>query len=158
VKIVPVKSEHFATILANNEQFVHWLAPLDMPGLEKLISEARYVRQIGDGAGVLIGFTSDSPKQSDNLTWLRNAFDNFVYIDRVIIGETAQGRGYGRALYDDFEAFARENNYVRMVCEVNTVPDNPTSHKFHSSLGFRPCGEMEMQGGKKRVRYYEKLL
>ena len=153
-----VKSGHLPTILANNEQFVHWLAPLDIKGLEKLISEARYVRQIGDGAGVLIGFTSDSAKQSENLSWLRKAFDNFVYIDRVIIGETAQGKGYGRMLYDDFEAFARENNYVRMVCEVNTIPNNPVSHKFHTALGFKPCGEMDMDMGKKRVRYYEKLL
>ena len=153
-----VKSDHLPTILANNEQYVHWLAPLDMEGLEKLISEARYVRQIGDGTGVLIGFTSDSAKQSENLSWLRKAFDNFVYIDRVIIGETAQGKGYGRALYEDFEAFARENNYARMVCEVNTIPNNPVSHKFHTTLGFEPCGEMDMAKGKKRVRYYEKLL
>lgn len=156
--IETVKAEHLSTILANNEQYVHWLAPLDMEDLEKLISEAQHVRQIADGAGVLIGFTSDSPQQSDYLTWLRNAFDDFVYIDRVIIGESLQRQGAGRALYEDFEAFAHENKYRRMVCEVNTIPDNPGSHKFHSKLGFVPCGEMEMNGGRKRVRYYEKLL
>ena len=156
--IEAVKTEHLPTILANNEQYVHWLAPLDMTGLEKLISEAPYVRQIESGAGVLIGFASDSAKQSDNLSWLRNVFDNFVYIDRVIIGESLQGKGAGRALYEDFEAFARENKYRRMVCEVNTIPDNPVSHIFHSNLGFVPCGEVDMLGGKKRVRYYEKLL
>ena len=76
----------------------------------------------------------------------------------MIIGENAQGQGYGRKLYDDFEAYAREHNIPRMVCEVNTIPDNPVSHKFHHSLGFVPCGEVEMYNGAKRVRYYEKLL
>jgi len=153
-----IKTEHLPTILANNEQYVHWLAPLDMHGLEKLIAAASYARQTEAGKGVLIGFRSDSPHQSDNLTWLRNKFESFVYIDRVIIGETAQGKGYGRALYQDYENFARGNRFPRMVCEVNTIPDNPGSHKFHERMGFRPCGEMDMLGGKKRVRYYEKTL
>ena len=153
-----VSSDHLPTILANIERFVHWLAPLDMEGLKNLIAVASYVRQIGDGDGVLIGFRSDSPYQSGNLSWLRDKFDDFVYIDRVIIGENAQGQGYGRKLYDDFEAYAREHNIPRMVCEVNTIPDNPVSHKFHHSLGFVPCGEVEMYNGAKRVRYYEKLL
>jgi predicted GNAT superfamily acetyltransferase len=153
-----VSSEHLATILANNERFVHWLSPLNMADLEQLIAAASYVRQIGAGEGVLIGFRADSSHQSDNLTWLRDRFDDFVYIDRVIIGENAQGQGYGRKLYQDYEAYAREQNIPRMVCEVNTIPDNPVSHKFHLRLGFHPCGEMEMKNGTKRVRYYEKLL
>jgi hypothetical protein len=106
----------------------------------------------------LIGFRADSSYQSDNLTWLRDKFDDFVYIDRVIIGENAQGQGYGRKLYEAYETYAREHNIPRMVCEVNTIPDNPGSHIFHLHLGFQPCGEIEMKNGTKRVRYYEKLL
>jgi predicted GNAT superfamily acetyltransferase len=153
-----ITQDHLPTILANNERFVHWLAPLDLTGLEKLLAASSYARQIDSGNGVLIGFRSDSPYQNDNLTWLRKKFDSFVYIDRVIIGEKAQGKGYGRALYEDYEDFARENNIPRMVCEVNTTPDNPGSHEFHLKLGFKPCGEMDMLNGAKRVRYYEKLL
>lgn len=153
-----VSTEHLPTILTNNERFVHWLSPLNMTDLEQLISVASYVRQIGEGEGVLIGFRADSSHQSDNLTWLRDKFDDFVYIDRVIIGENVQGKGYGRKLYEDYEVYAREQNIPRMVCEVNTIPDNPGSHKFHLRLGFKPCGEMEMKNGTKRVRYYEKLL
>ncbi|NNC35876.1 MAG: GNAT family N-acetyltransferase [Acidimicrobiales bacterium] len=153
-----IHSDHLPTILANNERFVHWLAPLDIAGLKKLLSAANYARQIDRGEGVLIGFRADSSYQSENLSWLRQKFDDFAYIDRVIIGENAQGRGLGRQLYEDFEDYAREHNISRMVCEVNTIPDNPGSHKFHLRLGFKPCGEMEMQPGTKSVRYYEKLL
>lgn len=153
-----IRTEHLPTILANNQRFVHWLSPLNMTDLEKLIAAASYARQIEEGEGVLLGFRADSPHQSDNLSWLRNQFDDFVYIDRVIIGEDAHGQGYGRNLYEDYEAYAREHHIPRMVCEVNTIPDNPGSHKFHHRLGFVPCGEVGMLGGKKRVRYYEKLL
>jgi predicted GNAT superfamily acetyltransferase len=153
-----IKTEHLPTILANNQQFVHWLSPLDMAELETLISSASYARQIGNGTGVLIGFRSDSSHQNDNLTWLRNKFDSFVYIDRVIIGEKAHGKGYGRALYNDFAEFGHEHKFPRLVCEVNTIPDNPGSHKFHLNMGFKPCGEMDMLGGTKQVRYYEKRL
>lgn len=156
--IDPIKSTHLQTILANNERFVHWLSPLNMADLEKLIGSASYARQIVDGDGVLIGFRADSPYQSDNLSWLRNKFDDFVYIDRVIIGETAQGQGYGRKLYEDYEAYAREHQIPRLVCEVNSIPDNLISHKFHLRMGFTPCGEMDMKNGTKQVRYYEKLL
>ena len=153
-----INPNHHARILANNEQYVHWLAPLDMSELEELIASSPYTRQIGGGDGVLIGFRSDSPQQSIYLTWLRDKFDAFVYIDRVIIGETAQGQGYGRALYEDFEAYAREHGFTRMVCEVNTIPDNPGSHKFHHQMGFTSCGEIDKENSSNRVRFYEKLL
>lgn len=153
-----IHTDHLAKILANNERFVHWLSPLDMAQLESLIAQASYARQIEQGEGVLIGFKAGSAYQSNNLDWLRARFDDFVYIDRVIIGEGAQGRGFGRLLYDDFEDYARDSGISRMVCEVNTIPDNPGSHKFHLRLGFKPCGEMDMNDGAKQVRYYEKLL
>lgn len=153
-----IHTDHLPKILANNERFVHWLSPLDMTELETLIAASNYARQIAGGEGVLIGFRADSPHQSENLSWLRSRFDDFVYIDRVIIGESAHGQGFGRLLYEDYEGYARENGFSRMVCEVNTVPDNPGSHKFHRRLGFKPCGEMDMNEGAKQVRYYEKLL
>jgi len=156
--IGPVLPEHHREILASNEHFVHWLAPLDAQGLKDLLAASPYSRQIGGGAGVLIAMTSDCAYQSDNLTWLREKFDRFVYIDRVIISEHAHGKGYGRTLYEDLEGFARATNYPRLVCEVNTKPDNPGSHAFHARMGFVPCGEMDMRGGAKRVRYYEKPI
>ncbi|PHR60693.1 MAG: GNAT family N-acetyltransferase [Robiginitomaculum sp.] len=149
---------HHAEILRNNLAFVDWLSPLDHVGLFALLAASCYARQISNGAGVLIGFTSDSAYQSKNLTWLRAKFANFVYIDRVIIGAKSQGRGYGRLLYEDFEAFAHENGYTRLVCEVNTKPDNPGSHLFHQKLGFTPCGDMGIASTNKCVRYYEKQI
>lgn len=153
-----VAEGHLATILANNLQYVHWLSPLDPPELRALVNAAPYAKQIDHGMGVLLGFTSECDYESDNLTWLRASFQNFIYIDRVIIGEKGHRKGYGRALYEDFSAFGRAQGRTRMVCEVNTIPDNPVSHKFHLDLGFNPCGEMDMLGGAKRVRYYEKTL
>ena len=97
-----------------------------------------------------------------NLAWLRERVDNFFYIDRVIIGEDAQGQGLGRTLYDDVAAFAQARGHTSLVCEVNTVPDNPGSHAFHLRLGFEVLGEQnypEKRAGKGvTVRYYAKAL
>ena len=154
-----ISSAHHAQILRINQHFVHWLAPLDMDELQYVLSKASYARQIDDGQGVLIGYGHDAPyPEHENMKWLSKKFGIFFYIDRVIIGEKAIGRGLGRLLYEDLENYARAAGYPRLTCEVNTLPDNPGSHIFHERLGFRACGEQVYQSGVKAVRYCEKQL
>ena len=93
-----------------------------------------------------------------NLNWLRGRFKRFFYIDRVIVDAQAQGKGYGRLLYEDFEHEARARGLPRLVCEVNTKPDNPASHRFHLGFGFRAVGDEYYPDYDKAVRYYEKVL
>lgn len=157
-KAEPILSSHHREILKNNQEFVDWLSPLEALELAALLQSASYARQIEAGQGVLIAFTSENIYKSENVDWLQARFDNFVYIDRVIISGNAQGKGYGARLYDDVEVFARENGYTHIVCEVNTVPDNPGSHIFHEKRGFKVCGEADINAGAKRVRYYAKQI
>ncbi len=84
--------------------------------------------------------------------------NNFFYIDRVIIGAGAQGQGLGRKLYDDVAVFARARGHSALVCEVNTVPDNPGSHAFHLRMGFEILGEQSYPEKGVTVRYYNKPL
>ena len=157
-----ISSAHYAQILKINEHFVHWLSPLDMDELHYVLSKARYARQINNGRGVLIGYghNADYPyyPEHENMNWLSQRFDRYFYIDRIIIDENVSGHGLGRRLYEDLEKFARATGYPRLTCEVNTLPDNPGSHRFHERMGFRACGDQIFEPNIKAVRYYEKPL
>jgi len=156
--IGPILPEHYPAILDMNAEFVHWLAPLDEAGLVTLINLATYARQVADGEGVLLGFSHDSGHMQKNIKWLSERFDAFYYIDRIIIAANAQGKGHARALYEDFEALAHKNGSPRLVCEVNTKPDNPGSHRFHLNMGFQPIADVDYPAYDAAVRYYEKAL
>lgn len=157
--ISPIKPRHHAAFLAMNAEFVHWLSPMDAAELRKVLSIASYKRQINDGEGVLIGYAHNANyPDHKNMQWLRGKLENFFYIDRIIIAAGAQGKGHGRALYADIEAYARAAGYDWLACEVNTVPDNPGSHAFHLRFGFKALGEQDFPDYGKAVRYYAKRL
>lgn len=158
MSIGSVKPEHHAHILKMNAEFVHWLSPLDEAKLVELLALASFKKQIGNGAGVLIGYVHDVDYDHKNLKWLRARYDAFHYIDRVIISSESQGKGYGRKLYEDFEAVARQKALPRLVCEVNIRPNNAVSHAFHLRMGFRPIGDVDYPDYDVSLRYYEKLL
>ena len=156
--IGPILESHHAKILRMNQEFVHWLSPLDENGLTDLLNLAHYKKQIHDAEGVLIGYAHDIDYDHKNMKWLRMKFDSFYYIDRIILNSAAQGKGYGRQLYADFEAEAQRLGLSRLVCEVNTRPNNPSSHKFHERLGFKTIGDVDYPAFDASLRYYEKPL
>ncbi|WP_051279590.1 GNAT family N-acetyltransferase [Hellea balneolensis] len=156
--IGPILKSHRAKILRMNQEFVHWLSPLDEEELTNLLDLAHYKKQIHDADGVLIGYAHDVEYDHKNLKWLRARFNKFYYIDRIILNAAAQGKGYGRTLYADFEAEARARGLPRLVCEVNSKPNNPGSHAFHERLGFRALADVEYPDYNAILRYYEKPL
>lgn len=157
--IADITPDHYPQILKINENFVHWLSPMKEIELIKVLKIATYKKQIDEAQAILIGYAHDADYPDHwNLTWLRQKFDNFFYIDRIIVDENSHGQNYGKLLYDDIERFAREQGHPQLACEVNTIPDNPGSHKFHIKMGFQPCGEQIFETGEKAVRYYAKSL
>ena len=158
MNIADITQDHYDQILRLNTQFVHWLSPLNQDDLEALLGVATYAKQINDGHAVLIGYRHDVEYDHKNLRWLRARFNKFHYIDRVIVDDRAHGQGLARLLYDDFARVAHEENLKRVVCEVNTKPDNPGSHAFHLKMGFKGIGDKDYPDFNASVRYYEKPL
>ena len=156
--IGPILKSHHAKILRMNQDFVHWLSPLDDDGLTNLLNLSDYKKQIHNADGVLIGYAHNVDYDHKNLKWLRARFDQFYYIDRIILHSAAQGKGYGRQLYADFEAQAKKLGLPRLVCEVNVEPNNPASHKFHERLGFNALADVNYPDYGATLRYYEKPL
>ncbi|CAN0591075.1 unnamed protein product, partial [Laminaria digitata] len=64
---------------------------------------------------------------------------DLLYVDRIAISEAARGQGLGQRLYE--AAFDIASGRQWLGAEVNTDPDNPGSHRFHTRMGFVRVGE-----------------
>jgi predicted GNAT superfamily acetyltransferase len=157
VPLSPILPAHHAAILRNNLEFVYWLSPLDNPALTDLLGHADYAQQLNAGEAVLIAYDGHGPYRHKNVDWLSARLDNYMYIDRVVIGAAAQGQGAGRRLYADLEIAAQARGHTHIACEVNTQPDNPGSHAFHKALGYEAIGDVDYPNGVS-VRYYVRKL
>ncbi len=113
----------------------------------------------GTVVGMLVGLVEGiASYPSKNYAWFRNRHAAFAYIDRIALLESGRGRGIGVQFYEEFEAWARQQGKPVMSCEVNTVPDNPRSHRFHTIYGFVEVGRQQPYGGDEEVAMYDKVL
>jgi len=156
ILIRDVCGSDIASVLGLNETYVEFLSPLDLAGLEALAEEAAYfriVKMAGEVVAFLIAFTPGASYDSINYRWFDGQFDDFVYVDRIVVAEKAQGRSLGVKLYDDLAKFARAQNLNQMTCEYNIEPMNEGSAKFHQRYGFNEIGQQTLPGGTKRVSF-----
>lgn len=118
-----------------------------------LVSE----RKVGEKTqitGFLIGLIGpDVNYQSINYNWFTSRYENFLYVDRVVVGESSWGQGNGRRFYEALAASG--SNQPVMCAEVNIKPRNERSLIFHEKFGFTPVGEQDTEGGSKRVQLLE---
>lgn len=147
-----------AALLALNNAHAVELSWLEPERLAHLVGEAFVARRVGVADALLLTFDQAADYDSVNYLWFRERYPAFVYVDRVVVADSARGRGLARALYDDLFAAAKAAGHERIVCEVNSDPPNPASDKFHAALGFVVVGAAEIHGGKKTVTYLERKL
>lgn len=147
-----------AALLALNNAHAVELSWLEPERLARLVAEAFLARRVGVADALLLTFDQDADYDSPNFLWFRARYPTFVYVDRVVVADSARGRGLAKGLYDDLFAAAEAAGHERIVCEVNSDPPNPASDAFHAALGFVPVGTAEIHGGKKTVTYLERRL
>lgn len=147
-----------AALLALNNAHAVELSWLEPERLARLVAEAFLARRVGVADALLLTFDQDADYDSPNFLWFRERYPAFVYVDRVVVADSARGRGLAKGLYDDLFAAAEAAGHERIVCEVNSDPPNPASDAFHAALGFVPVGTAEIHGGKKTVTYLERRL
>ena len=138
-----------------NEDHALELSSTTPQEFKELIEGATWVRTAGNEEGFLVSYDQMGVYSSINFKWFCERYDNFLYVDRIVISPSARGQGLAKKLYADLFAFAEANGYERVVCEVNSEPPNPASDAFHAALGFTVVGEAELQGKGKTVHYME---
>lgn len=101
-------------------------------------------------SGFLIGMRPGTMYASPNYRWFCDRYDDFGYIDRIAIAEDARRLGLATRLYRDFEASLPASVNV-LTCEVNIVPPNESSMRFHAEYGFDTVGTQALDAGRKEV-------
>jgi uncharacterized protein len=151
----------FSAILAMNEESVQFLSPLTSQKLEHLHQQSphhRVVENKGEVRAFLMVFTHNADYKSENYRWFCERYPQFLYVDRIVVSSTAQGKGYGQLLYNDLFEVAKTLSVNTITCEYNVKPLNTISEKFHLRNGFHEVGKLWSNEGNKCVSMQEKLL
>ena len=146
-------ADHVAIARLNLES-EHLLSPLDAQRLAHLDQQAAYHRVIesdGEVIAFLLAFREGVPYDSPNYRWFAARYERFLYIDRIAVSASQQGRQLGRALYADLFAFARQHGIDTIACEFYVVPLNEASRAFHARHGFHEVGTQWVADGQKQV-------
>lgn len=101
--------------------------------------------------GALVGFVlalaPGADYDSENYRYFESRGVDYLYVDRIVIGESERGSGLGAVLYEEVFRAAREQGRAEVTCEVNLDPPNPGSLAFHARLGFEQLGAQATKGG-----------
>jgi len=147
-------SDDLAEVLALNQKALPHVSSVTLEDMRRFLEQAAYFKvacaPAGDLQGFLIALMPGLDYASDNYRWFSKTFDNFFYIDRIVIAENARARGLGSLLYKDVIETAR-SHAPRLTCEVNSKPPNPLSMAFHARFDFAAVGTQQTEGGAKEV-------
>ncbi len=72
--------------------------------------------------------------------------DGEYWIYRLMIAESEQGKGYGRAAMAQVIARLRKHHPERKVLYISFEPQNEAARRLYASLGFAPDGRMDDDG------------
>ncbi len=146
-----------AAVLALNNDAVPAVNGHDETSLDALLQMADRTWVVDDAGllgGLLVTFAPGSAYGSDNYGWLSDRYDDFGYVDRIIVADTHRRLGLAGRLYDTFADHARRQGRRRLLCEVNVEPANPQSIAFHEANGWTAIEDLE-HGPGKVVRFFE---
>lgn len=159
--IRPYRTADRSAVLAINEANVPEVGPMDDAKLDLLLDESvafLVVELEGEVVGLMALLGPGGTYASPNYRWFSDRYDDFVYVDRIALAEPVRGQGWGPALYYRFEALARERGVATMAAEVNTVPPNDRSLRFHRIAGFDEVGRCQPYGGDEEVAMLVKTI
>jgi len=157
MQILEIEANDYVSVLELNTESVPHVNLIDAAELKWFDDNAAsaLVAKIDDRlAGFLIGLRPGLDYASPNYRWFCDHYDDFAYIDRVIVSPWARRQGVAEALYAAFAS--SQSDAAVMTCEVNIRPSNEGSMLFHERMGFRQIHSQEIDDGQKEVALMEK--
>ncbi|REL25670.1 GNAT family N-acetyltransferase [Thalassotalea euphylliae] len=152
--IRPATAADADVVLSLNLASVAVLSPMDSARLELLTttSELFWIAELdGQVAAFLLAFTDGKCYDSINYRWFAQRFKDFLYIDRVVIGESFRRMGIASQFYQAIKAYAGKHQLHWLCAEIDLTPANPASLAFHQAQGFIEIGQQQVASGEKLV-------
>ncbi len=153
-EIKPIEEQDFDEILALNEANVPHVNSIDHNELRSLGEQSKAfikVEEAGKLAGLVIALAPGQAYQSMNYRWFSDKFDQFLYIDRIMVSPDFRRRGVATLIYDELARLCQQVGLERLTCEVNIMPPNPGSLAMHENIGFIQADTQKTDGGNKEV-------
>jgi len=154
IKIRNACQADFVHIVELNQDAVQHTSQMDLQRLSLLDQLAAYhkVATVDEHVAAFMFAMRDGANYvNDNFRWFSERLENFLYIDRIVVGAAFAGHKIGSAMYLDLFDFARGEGISQVVCEYNVQPPNPVSQAFHAKWGFSEIGTHWLDNGAKRV-------
>lgn len=151
----PADDDRIRSVNADN---VPEVGPLDEGRLALFADAAPHfdvVELDGSVVGVFVGLHEGLPYDSPNYRWFADRHERFAYVDRIALVPEARGVGAADAIYERFEGWAASTGRPVVCAEVNVVPPNPRSSRFHERRGYAVVDEVAPYGTEERVAMVE---
>lgn len=145
-------------VLAINEANVPEVGPLDAVKLAAFTGSAWWmpvVEREGEVVGFAILLVEGAPYESPNYLWFADRHERFAYVDRIAMSAGARSLGVGGSIYREAQDRARRERRDVLCAEVNTIPPNEGSQRFHARHGFEEVGRLSPYGPDAEVAMLE---
>ena len=131
-----------------NQENVPAVGEERIESLQAIVEVSEIALGVVDGdhlVGFCLVLSPGASYSSPNYRYFEDRYEDFAYLDRVAFRASHQGRGLGSALYDEVES-----RLVRplLALEVNVIPPNEGSMRFHLRRGFAEIEQRETRAGK----------
>lgn len=141
-----VREHDLDAVLALNNTAGRSILALDAARLRYFFDHADYFRVAeidGHLAGFLIALRNGADYYSPNYRWFSEHYQDFAYIDRIVIANAYRRHGLGRIFYCDVSSYAEVRVPV-LTCEVFLEPRDDVVVLFHGTYGFQEVGQQRM--------------
>ena len=150
IELTDYSEDMFDFIIESNNINKPQVGFLQKERLESLLEMANYCKVAkfnGQPAGFLLCLPENKEYDSTNYEWISKRFSNFIYVDRISVLPKFQNEKIGSALYTDLIIHSASESYDCILCEVNILPPNPGSIRFHKRFDFEECGSQFKEAG-----------
>ena len=152
-RIENTSSSDLDEILKLNQQALPAVSSVTKEEMEHFLNIVDYFKSLiidQKVVGFLIALTPGKDYHSLNYKWFENKYKSFIYVDRIVISPSCQGKGLGTNFYNDL-CKTTNQNIKKITCEVNLKPPNEESMLFHKKYGFEQVDTQFTENGKKEV-------
>jgi len=150
-----VTKQDMEFVLELNRVNVEVLSPMDADRFDYFMNVAEMFRveEVGGRPAAFIIALREglADYTSENYIWFSENYEKFLYVDRIVIDEEYRSRGLGRSIYNEVFDHAKATDIPVVTCEVDIIPYNDPSLRFHREMGFEEVGQQVIRGGEIKV-------